>query len=213
MTAPRKSDNIVWSESLVSHEQRAHLLGQQGCVIWFTGLSGCGKSTIARALELRLLAQGRFAYVLDGDNVRHGLCGDLGFTAHDRSENIRRIGEVANLFADAGTITLTAFISPYAADRDLARRLCGEKPFIEVHLCTPLAVCEARDPKGLYARARAGQIRDFTGIDAPYEAPSAPELRLDTGAAEVEGCVDQVLNHLHQRGVIAFPDHTEGSGI
>ena len=180
MSTEVKSQHIKWHGSDLRRDQRESLLDQGGCVIWLTGLSGSGKSTIARELEQRLVKEGRFAYVLDGDNVRHGLNRDLGFSAEDRKENIRRIGEVAHLFADAGAIAIVAFISPYQADRDLARQIADKRPFIEAYVSTGLETCEQRDVKGLYAKARAGEIKDFTGISAPYEAPENPELTIDT---------------------------------
>jgi bifunctional enzyme CysN/CysC len=188
-----KSANIFWNQGKVTAAQREARNGHPGCVVWFTGLSGSGKSTIAAELERALFNRGRQAYVLDGDNVRHGLCSDLGFSPKDRKENIRRLGEVARLFADAGTICITAFISPYRSDRDLARSIAPEGRFIEVHLDTPIEVCEQRDPKGLYARARAGEIKEFTGISAPYEAPRNPELTLHTDQFSVDECVTQIL--------------------
>lgn len=174
-----KATNITWHEGHVSREQRESQLKQQGCVVWMTGLSGSGKSTIAYTVEHALIQRGHLAYVLDGDNIRHGLNKNLGFSAEDRAENIRRIGEVAKLFADAGIITLTAFISPYRADRDAARAVVGKGGFYEVHCATPIETCEQRDPKGLYKKARAGEIKGFTGVDDPYEPPTSPELVLD----------------------------------
>lgn len=178
--------------------------------MWFTGLSGSGKSTIASALEAELLRRGRMAYRLDGDNIRHGLNANLGFSAEDRHENIRRIGEVARLFADAGVIALVSFISPYRADRDNVRRMHeragaegeGTLPFLEVYVDTPLSLCEQRDPKGLYRRARAGEIKGFTGIDDPYEPPFHPELDLRTAEMSVEACVQACLRALAERGVL-----------
>jgi adenylyl-sulfate kinase len=205
VSGPPPTDAIRWSPSLVSVRERQRLLGQTGGVVWLTGLSGSGKSTISRRLEQCLIASGRAAYVLDGDNIRHGLCRDLGFAPADRTENIRRIGAVAQLFADAGLVAIAAFISPYRADRDLARRACSEHPFIEVHLSTPLACCEARDPKGLYARARAGALSGFTGIDAPYEEPEQPELRLDTSACGVDESVARILALLHAKRILSPP--------
>lgn len=175
-----KATNITWHEGHVSREEREKLLDQKGALIWMTGLSGSGKSTIAYTLEHALIQRGRLAYVLDGDNIRHGLNKNLGFSAEDRAENIRRIGEVGKLFADTGVITITAFISPYRADRSIARETIGEGNFFEVFCDTPLAVCEERDPKGLYKKARAGEIKGFTGIDDPYEAPEKPEMVIDT---------------------------------
>ena len=197
-----KATNITWHDQHVSKRDRAVLKKQKPCIIWFTGLSGSGKSTIANALEGRLHRNGHHTYLLDGDNVRHGLNKDLGFSADDRVENIRRIGEVAKLFVDAGTIVMTAFISPYRADRDMVRELVEDGEFIEVFVDTPLEVCEERDPKGLYAKARAGAIKDFTGIDAPYEAPERAEVRLDTSGCSVEEGADQVLEALRRRGML-----------
>ena len=180
------------------------MLGQRGAVVWFTGLSGSGKSTVARALEERLHAAGRHVYVLDGDNVRHGLCADLDFSDAGRVENIRRIGHVAALFVDAGAIVLTAFISPFRSDRAQVRELVGDD-FLEVHVDADLAVCEARDPKGLYKKARAGEIPAFTGISSPYEAPESPELKIDTGAQELSDSVAAVEQLLEQRGLLVAP--------
>jgi len=190
-------------EGHVTAQERADLLGHRGAVIWLTGLSGSGKSTLAFALERRLINDQHAAFVLDGDNVRHGLCSDLGFTAADRDENIRRVGEVAALFAEAGVIAIASFISPYAAARQRACERAGEDSFIEVHLDAPLEVCERRDPKGLYKKARAGEIANFTGISAPYEVPKAPSLRLDTDALSVEACVDEVVAYLTANGFLS----------
>jgi adenylyl-sulfate kinase len=195
----RKSENISWTRGKISSEERTRQNQHSGCVVWLTGLSGAGKSTIATELERDLFAQGKHAYVLDGDNMRHGLCSDLGFSPEDRKENIRRIGEVAKLFADAGFVCITAFISPYRSDRDLARRIAPEGKFIEVYLNVTVEVCEKRDPKGLYAKARTGQIKEFTGISAPYEAPLKPELELRTDKMDVAACIAMIqerLNHL-----------------
>ena len=197
-----KATNITWHDQHVTKQERAKLKKQKPCVVWFTGLSGSGKSTIANALEQRLHRDGHHTYLLDGDNVRHGLNKDLGFSADDRVENIRRIGEVAKLFVDSGTIVMTAFISPYRADRQMVRELVEDGEFIEVFVDTPLEVCEERDPKGLYAKARAGAIRNFTGIDAPYEAPEAAEVRVDTSLLAAEQIVDQLVDALFERGVI-----------
>ncbi|HBH73595.1 MAG TPA: adenylyl-sulfate kinase, partial [Synechococcales bacterium UBA10510] len=175
-------------------------------ILWFTGLSGSGKSTLANAVNSALFEQGLACYVLDGDNVRHGLCQDLGFSDADRVENIRRIGEVAKLFVDAGVVVLTAFVSPFKADRDRARQLVSEGDFIEIHCAADLAVCEERDTKGLYAKARAGQIREFTGISSPYEAPEHPELMVNTGSKNLEESVIQVLAYLESQGIIPQPD-------
>ena len=201
MTQP-KATNIVWHGGQVGRAEREQLLGQRGATLWFTGLSGSGKSTVARAVEQRLVELGRAVYVLDGDNIRHGLNSDLAFSPEDRQENIRRIGEVAKLFTDAGLLTIAAFISPYRRDRDEIRQAMAEGDFLEVHVTAPLEVCEARDPKGLYQKARTGQIADFTGISAPYEAPLSPELRVDTHASSVEDCVAQVVGLLGERGYL-----------
>ena len=201
-SGPPKAENIVNHESLVSTELRQRKLGQSGCVLWFTGYSGSGKSTLATALEKALIDDHHFAYVLDGDNVRHGLNRDLGFNANDRTENIRRIGEVANLFADAGVITLTAFISPYRDDRQLAREAIGESRFREVYLTTPIEICEERDPKGLYKKARAGKIPEFTGISAPYEPPLNPDITIDTSKHDIASCVRILIDQLHRDNLI-----------
>ena len=198
--------NIVWHHSTVTRAARAHQRGHRSAILWFTGLSGAGKSTLANAVNSALFEQGLACYVLDGDNIRHGLCSDLGFSDADRVENIRRIGEVAKLFLDAGVVVLTAFVSPFQADRARARELVEAGDFIEIHCAADLEVCEERDTKGLYAKARAGQIKDFTGISSPYEAPEQPELRIDTGCQSLEDCVQQVLAHLQGVGVIPAPD-------
>ncbi|MFQ2245377.1 adenylyl-sulfate kinase [Aeromonas enteropelogenes] len=190
--------NIVWHDHAVGKERRAELKGQKPLVIWFTGLSGAGKSTLAGALEQALAAAGKHTYLLDGDNVRHGLCGDLGFDDAARQENIRRVGEVAKLMVDAGLIVLTAFISPFRAERELVRNLLGEDEFVEVFVDAPLAVCEERDPKGLYKKARAGEIRNFTGIDSTYEAPEQPEIHLLNAGKPVDALVDELLTALRQ---------------
>lgn len=195
------SGNICWHRGLVSPAERARLLGQGPATVWLTGLSGSGKSTLAFALEKALIERGRPAYVLDGDNIRHGLNRDLGFSAADRSENIRRIAEVARLFNDAGLIVIAAFISPYRQDRATAREIVGHDRFVETYLCAGLDVCEQRDPKGLYKQARAGRIPEFTGISAPYEAPESPELTLDTGRFTVAESVQAVLAALAPRWV------------
>jgi len=200
-----KSENIVHHDGSVTRADRERRLGQKGGVLWFTGLSGSGKSTVARAVEAELAACGRLVYVLDGDNVRHGLCADLGFSAEDRTENIRRIGHVAALFADAGVLVLTAFISPYRADRALVRDVVGDR-FLEILVNADLATCEARDPKGLYKKARAGEIAEFTGISAPYEAPENPALSLDTGEQSLAESTAAVCAMLRQKGFIPEAD-------
>jgi len=194
--------NITWHGGSVTQEDREHLLRQKGCVLWFTGLSGSGKSTIARALEEELVKRGHPAYVLDGDNVRHGLNSDLGFSPESREENIRRIGEVAALFADAGLITITAFISPYRRDRERARTCVGSKRFLEIFIDTPLAVCESRDPKKLYAKARSGELNNFTGIDAPYEPPKNAEISVRTHERSVADCVEEIVDRLRALSVV-----------
>ncbi len=198
----QKATNITWHEANVVQTDRENLLNQKGCVIWFTGLSGSGKSTLALEVESRLYRRGHLTYVLDGDNVRHGLNKNLGFSPEDREENIRRIGEVAKLFTDAGVIAMTAFISPYRTDRDNARDLLDEGRFVEVFVDCPLEVCEARDTKGLYKKARAGEIKEFTGISAPYEAPPHPELTVDTGSQTLEECAERVVALLESKGLV-----------
>ena len=200
-----KATNIVWHHSTVTRAARAHQRGHRSAILWFTGLSGAGKSTLANAVNSALFEQGLSCYVLDGDNVRHGLCSDLGFSDADREENIRRIGEVAKLFLDAGVVVLTAFVSPFRSDRDRARALVEDGDFIEIHCAADLGVCEQRDTKGLYAKARAGEIKEFTGISSPYEDPANPELRIDTGNQDLETCVAQVLGYLQSKGVIPEP--------
>lgn len=195
--------NIVWHHHSVDKSARSQLNGHRPAILWFTGLSGAGKSTIANAVEAQLHARGVRTYLLDGDNVRHGLCGDLGFSDRDRVENIRRIGEVAKLFVDAGVLVLTAFISPFRADRAMVRQLVGAGEFIEIHINTSLEVCEQRDPKGLYKKARSGEIRHFTGIDSDYEAPLNPELLLDTGHLSVDAAAAAVVAYLQAQGYIA----------
>jgi len=174
-------------------------MGQKESVFWFTGLSGSGKSTLARGCEKKLIERGRSVFVLDGDNLRHGLNSDLGFSPADRSENIRRVAEVAALMADAGLIVLTAFISPYRRDREEARRIIGPGRFFEIYLDVPLSVCEVRDPKKLYKRARTGEIPDFTGISAPYEPPPNPDLRVNTAVGRVDNCIDATLNYITEK--------------
>ncbi len=195
------STNIVWHNTSVSHEDRIAHKGHQPALLWYTGLSGSGKSTIANAVDRKLFELGCHTYLLDGDNVRHGLNNDLGFGDDDRVENIRRITEVAKLFVDAGLIVGTAFISPFRADRAQARKIAGER-FIEVFVDTPLAICEQRDPKGLYEKARAGEIANFTGISSPYEAPESPEIHLRTAEMSVEAAAEQVVDYLRRQGFI-----------
>jgi adenylylsulfate kinase len=202
LTTQGNSTNIAWHHSTVTRAARAHQRGHRSAILWFTGLSGAGKSTLANAVNSALFEQGLACYVLDGDNIRHGLCNDLGFSDADREENIRRIGEVAKLFVDAGVVALTAFVSPFKADRDKVRALVPAGDFIEIHCAAELGVCEQRDTKGLYAKARAGEIKEFTGISSPYEAPEAPELRVDTGSQTLEESVAQVLAFLQAEGVI-----------
>lgn len=197
-----KDENIVWHQHSVDKKFRADLKQQKPAVLWFTGLSGAGKSTVAGALENRLAELGYHTYLLDGDNVRHGLCSDLGFSEQDRRENIRRIGELAKLMVDAGLIVLSAFISPHRAERQLVRDLLPEGEFIEVFVNASLEVCEGRDPKGLYRKARAGEIPNFTGIDSEYQAPENPEIDLPAGEKSVDELVELCINDLKQRGVI-----------
>lgn len=201
-----KATNVHWHEGIISREERWKTLKCKGGTMWFTGLSASGKSTIACALEQVLIANGVNSYRLDGDNIRMGLNKNLGFSAEDRAENIRRIGEVAKLFADSGAVTLTSFISPYIRERDLARTLHeeGELPFMEVYVDCPIDVCEKRDPKGLYKKARAGEIKGFTGIDDPYEAPPNAELVINPAELSVDECVRECLELLRNRGLIEF---------
>ena len=198
----QKDENIVWHNQSITKEKRLTLLNQKPCILWFTGLSGSGKSTIANAVELELFKRGRKTYLLDGDNVRHGLNKDLGFSEQDRIENIRRIGEVAKLFVDSGLIVLSAFISPFKSDRQIARSLVKYDEFIEVFIDTPLEVCEQRDPKGLYKKARDGAIKNFTGISSPYEAPVEPQIHIKTDEHSIEECVDIVINYLIKFGYV-----------
>lgn len=197
-----KAQNLTWHPGKLTPNQREEALGQKGAVLWLTGLSGSGKSTLAREVELALVENKKNAYVLDGDNIRQGLNSNLGFSPEDRKENIRRIGEVAKLFAEANVITLTAFISPYKADRDLARALVPQGQFFEIYCAASLEECEGRDPKGLYKKARAGQIPEFTGISAPYEEPSAAELVVYTGKESLEESTRKVLNLLQEKGIL-----------
>lgn len=198
-----KSKNITWHDSNVSSEERENLSGQKGCVVWFTGLSGSGKSTVAVRVEQLLLERGHNAFCLDGDNLRTGLNSDLGFSAADRTENIRRVGAVAQLFASSASVCLTAFISPYSKDRDAARALVPAGRFFEVHVATSLEACESRDPKGLYQKARAGIIPDFTGISAPYEAPENAEMVLATEGKSIDECAVEVVEMLQTNGIFS----------
>lgn len=203
MTAKKISPNVVYHSATVTRSRREHLLGHNGVVLWFTGLSGAGKSTLAHSVEEELHNRDCLTYVFDGDNVRHGLCGDLGFSLEDRKENLRRISEMCKLTADAGIIAFTAFISPMSEDRESARKLIGQNDFIEIYCKCDLEICEKRDVKGLYKKARAGKIEDFTGISSPYEEPDNADLIVDTGANSLEECTDQVLGYLFRRGVFA----------
>lgn len=198
----QKATNVVWHDNLVKREDRENLLKQKGVLLWFTGLSASGKSTVANEVAFRLYKDGKLTYVLDGDNIRHGLNKNLGFSPEDREENIRRISEVGNLFADCGVITTTAFISPYRKDRDFARSLLGEGRFIEIFVDASVETCEKRDPKGLYKKARSGEIPQFTGISAPYEEPLNPEITLDANTLSIEEEVEQVIDYLKSRGII-----------
>ena len=211
--ATQKATNVTWQEGEISRQDRFTILKQRGATIWFTGLSGSGKSTIAVALENALYQTGKLSYRLDGDNVRLGINKNLGFSEEDRKENIRRIGEVAKLFGDAGVISLSSFISPYKADRDEVRELheAAGLEFIEVHVDCSLAVAEERDPKGLYKKARAGEIKNFTGIDDPYEAPTNAEIHLHTDEMTLEQEVQIILDHLSEHGFIALEESTRAA--
>jgi len=198
-----KATNIIWHQSSVDRAARSQQRGHGSAILWFTGLSGSGKSTLANAVNEALHKNGYATYVLDGDNIRHGLCKDLGFSDLDREENIRRIGEVSKLFLDAGIIVLTAFVSPFKIDRENARALVGENDFIEIYCSADLDICETRDTKGLYAKARKGVIKDFTGISSPYEEPQSPELKIDTGNIEIDKSVDMVTDFLINQKIIS----------
>jgi adenylylsulfate kinase len=197
----KNSNNTVWHHATVQRDHRERLNSHRSACLWFTGLSGAGKSTLAHACEERLHSLGCRTYVFDGDNVRHGLCSDLGFSPEDRTENIRRIGEMAKLFLDAGVIAMTAFISPFLQDRERVRHLLGGQDFIEIYCKCTLEICEQRDVKGLYQKARAGEIKEFTGISSPYEEPKRPELLIDTGSVSLDECVNQVIHFLTVRGI------------
>ncbi len=200
--AEQKATNIVWHQGAVNRDDREKLNGHKGATVWLTGLSGSGKSTIAVDLEKRLCEHGVRTYILDGDNVRHGLNKNLGFSPEDRTENIRRIGEVAKLFTDAGLVAITAFISPYRADRDQVRALMKPGDFVEIFVDCPVEVCEQRDVKGLYKKARAGEIKEFTGISAPYEAPAKAELTLKSHELSVDAAVAKVVDYLTSKGIV-----------
>jgi len=202
LTTPPTSTNVVWHHATVTRARREAQNGHRGAIIWFTGLSGSGKSTLAHAVEESLHQRGCRTFVLDGDNVRHGLCGDLGFSAQDRQENIRRIGEVAKLFMEAGVIILTAFISPYRADRERVRGMVEHGDFIEIYCDTPIEICETRDVKGLYKKARAGEVSEFTGISSPYQVPENHELTVNAGTASLDTCVQQVIDEIIRRGFV-----------
>jgi adenylylsulfate kinase len=202
--AEQKATNIKWHHGKITKEDRAKLLNQKGVTIWLTGLSGSGKSTIAVELEHALIENKHQAYILDGDNIRHGLNKNLGFSPEDRTENIRRIGEVAKLFTEANIITIAAFVSPYREDRGNVRKLLGHGEFIEIYVKCSLEVCEARDTKGLYKKARAGEVKDFTGISAPYEEPLNPELTVDSSKLSVEESTRAILNYLEEKGYLTF---------
>ncbi|ODS33165.1 MAG: adenylylsulfate kinase [Candidatus Scalindua rubra] len=202
--AEQKATNIKWHHGKITKEDRRRLINQKGVTIWLTGLSGSGKSTIAVELEHALIENKHHAYILDGDNIRHGLNKNLGFSPEDRTENIRRIGEVSKLFTDANIITITAFISPYRQDRDDVRKLLNDGEFIEVYVECPVDVCEERDTKGLYKKAREGEIKEFTGISAPYEEPLNPELTIDSSKLSVEESTRTILNYLEEKGYVKF---------
>jgi adenylylsulfate kinase len=202
----KKSSNVVWHNATVTRKRREEMNGHGSVILWFTGLSGAGKSSLAHAVEEELHQMACRTFVLDGDNVRHGLCADLGFSSDDRIENVRRVGEVSKLFIEGGTIVLTAFISPFRSDRERVRSLVPHGDFLEIYCHCPLEMCEQRDVKGLYKRARAGEIKDFTGISSPYEAPDAPELVVETGTLTMEESVAQVMQLLRERGILQQVD-------
>lgn len=198
----QKATNVVWHEHKVKRDDREKLLNQKGAVLWFTGLPSSGKSTIANEVAFQLHLMGKFSYVLDGDNIRHGLNKDLGFSPEDREENIRRISEVATLFADSGALAITAFVSPYRKDRDFCRKLQKDGHYVEVLVKASLEACEERDPKGMYKKAKRGEIKEFTGISAPYEEPLNPEIILDTDNMSIEAEVEVVINYLKEKGIV-----------
>lgn len=200
--APSRATNVVWHDLYLDKKTRARLKNQHPCLLWFTGLSGAGKSTIANIVEKKLNADGKHTYLLDGDNIRHGLNRDLGFSSEERIENIRRVGEVGKLFVDAGLIALASFISPFRSDRMIVRQLFDANEFLEVFVSASLAVCEKRDPKGLYRKARRGEILDFTGVDSPYESPERPEVVLDTTDSTAEECADALIGYIVKHGYI-----------
>jgi len=200
----QKATNVEWHHGKITKEERAKLLNQKGATIWLTGLSGSGKSTIAVELEHALIENKHQAFILDGDNIRHGLNKNLGFSPEDRTENIRRIGEVAKLFTEANIITVAAFVSPYREDRDNVRKLLGDGEFIEIYVKCSLEVCEERDTKGLYKKARAGEVKDFTGISAPYEEPLNPELTIDSSKLSIEESTRTILDYLEAKGYVVF---------
>jgi len=199
--------NIKWHELSIDRKKLEAMHGHKGMVIWFTGLSGAGKSTLANALNEALHLKGISTYVLDGDNIRHGLCKDLGFSDSDREENIRRIGEVANLFMDAGIVAITAFVSPFKADRDKVRSIIGNNDFIEIYCAADLSVCEKRDTKGLYKKARLGEIKEFTGISSPYEIPENPEISINTGTIALTDSVKQIIDYLNENNLISVTNN------
>jgi len=201
-SSEQKSSNVVWHNATVTRQRREEMNGHGSVILWFTGLSGAGKSSLSHAVEEELHRMGCHTFVLDGDNVRHGLCADLGFSAEDREENIRRVGELSKLFIEAGVIVLTAFISPFRSDRERVRSLVPHGDFLEIYCDSSLEVCEGRDVTGLYKRARAGEIKDFTGISSPYEAPVDPELAVETGALSIEDSVEKVMELLRERGIV-----------
>lgn len=207
----QRSPDVVWQAMPVDKDERERRLGQKGAVVWLTGLSGSGKSTLAQGVVRALFDEGLFPVMLDGDNVRHGLCGDLGFSAEDRTENIRRVGELAAVMASYGLLVVAAFISPFRTDRERVRQLLPEKRFVEVFVNAPLSICEARDVKGLYAKARRGELKSFTGIDSPYEAPETSELVVDTSKLTVEQSIARVVEELHQQGILQ--SGTEQKGV